>query len=156
MTSPDGGGIAFDFSAGLQASIGSLTEQLKAWRSDRLRLAQAVHPFVIPGIPLSLTTGAGTLNQPNIMSPRTGRFWDIRRISCTGYTAGTVTCYLNSTSGDIVALFSTAGVLLNGKAQLLIGANDLLVFGAASITGTVTVGLAGVEVDAERIGEYLI
>jgi hypothetical protein len=152
----DDGGIAFDFSAGLQASIGSLTDEMKAWRSGRQRLAQAVHPFVIPGIPLSLSTGAGTLNQPNILSPRTGKFWDIRRISCTGYTAGTVTCYLNSTSGDIVALFASAGVLLNGKAQLLIGANDLLVFGAASITGTVTIGLAGVEVDAERIGEYLI
>ena len=155
MSSPEGG-IGFDFTAQLQASIGSLAEEMKAWRSERQRLAQAVHPFVIPGIPLSLTTGAGTLNQPNILSPRTGKFWDIRRISCTGYTAGTVTTYLNSTSGDIVALFSTAGVLLNGKAQLLIGANDLLVFGAASITGTVTIGLAGVEVDADRIGEYLI
>jgi hypothetical protein len=155
MSSPEGG-IGFDFSAQVSASIGSLAEEMKAWRSDRQRLAQAVHPFVIPGIPLSLATGAGTLNQPNIMSPRTGKFWDIRRISCTGYSAGTVTCYLNSTSGDIIALFASAGVLLNGKAQLLIGANDLLVFGAATITGTVTIGLAGVEVDADRIGEYLI
>lgn len=155
MSSPEGG-IGFDFTAQLQASIGSLAEEMKAWRSERQRLAQAIHPFVIPGIPLSLTTGAGTLNQPNIMSPRTGKFWDIRRISCIGYSAGSVTGYLNSISGDVVLEFATAGVLLNGKAQILLGSNDLLVFGAASITGTVTIGLAGIEIDADRIGEYLI
>jgi hypothetical protein len=157
MSNPDsGGGIGFDFAAGLQASIGSLADELKAWRSERQRTAQAIHLFTLSGMPISLTASAGTLDQPNLLGPRTGHFWDIRRISCTGYTVGTVTVYLNSTSGDIVAVFSTAGVLLNGKAQLMLGANDRLIFSAATITGTVTIGLAGVEIDADRIGEYLI
>jgi hypothetical protein len=105
---------------------------------------------------MTLSGSAGTISQPNLHGPRTGQVWDVHSVTVTGFTAGTVTAYLNSTAGDTVLVFSTPGVYQMGKAQLILQASDYLVFGATSITGTVTVQVAGVELARDLLGEYLI
>jgi hypothetical protein len=142
--------------AGLSASIGNLAGQLEIDRESRRKLAQAIHPFTIPPQPIAVSGGAGSLDQPNILGPRTGKYWDLRRISCTGFSAGTVTVYLSQSGAEMVGVFSAAGVLTLGKAHILLGGNDRLYFSAASITGTPVVSIAGLEIDATWIGEYLI
>jgi hypothetical protein len=155
MTTTDETGVSFQILGALSASINGLSAQIQQERTHRERLTQALHPFVVSQQAITLSAGAGTLDQPNLLGPRTGKFWDLRRISCTGFSAGTVTVYLSQPSADVLSVFSTAGVLLLGKAHIILGGNDRLYFSAASITGSVTISIAGIEVDADRIGCYL-
>lgn len=155
-TTETGAGFDIQVLAGLSANVGSLASQIWAERDDKQRLAQAIHHFTVPPQAVAITSNAGTLDQPNLLGPRTGKFWDIRRIAATGFTAGTVTVYMGPVGAEIVAYFSAQGVTTLGKATVLLGGNDRLVFSAATITGTVTVSIAGTEIDADRIGDYLV
>ena len=139
----------------LAASVSDLATELRLQRERGHRLAQAIHPFGVTVVSMTLAAGAGTINQPNLHGPQMSNYWDVKRIQCTGFTAGTVTVYLNVVNAEIAAVFSQAGVLLNGKAQILLNATDTLVFSATGITGSVLVSLAGVEIAADCIGEYL-
>ena len=156
MMTPPETGVGIAAFAGVSAALGNVADELAALRARQDRVAQEVHWFTIPPQAITLSAGAGTLNVPTMLGPRTGRYWDVRRISCTGFTAGTVTVYLSQNGAEQVAVFSTAGILLNGKAQIFLGANDALYFSAASITGSVTVSIAGIEISAPCIGDYLL
>lgn len=154
--------LSFEFAASLGISIDGLTNELRQARKRAENIAQLIHPFTIPPMAMTITgsagSGTGTLNLPNILGPQTGQYWDVHRISCTGFSAGTVSVYLNQNNADLVAVFSSAGVLLNGKAQIILGGNDNLYFSAASATaasGYITISIAGTEIAAPLIGEYL-
>lgn len=151
MTTTDEG-LSFQFMAGLTASIEGLAAQMENDRAERQCIAQAIHPFKVPGIPVP---SSGTLDQPNLLGPRTGQYWDIHRISCTGFSAGSVTAYLNSAFGDEVETFAAAGIIKYGKAQQMLTAGDRLVFVATGITGSVVVSFGGTEIAAPYIGYYL-
>jgi hypothetical protein len=161
MTTQAEVGVGFDVSALLKmsASVDSLAAELQRTRQRTNQVAQSVHPFSIPPMPMPITSSAGTLNIPNILGPQTGNYWDVHRISVTGFSAGTVSVYLGQNGAELLAVFSTAGVLLNGKAQILLNGNDAMYFAGTSITaatGYVTVSVAGVEIAASCIGDYLL
>jgi hypothetical protein len=150
-------------SAQLCASIDSLTAEMAAQRAQRDRLVQQIHMFTVPAKQMSLTTGAGVLQSREHFGPRTGQCWDVRRLTASGFTAGTVNCYLNGViqgstvySNDQVVGFPVAGTQTLGKAQLLLQANDHLVFSASGITGSVYIQIAGIALAAPLLGEYLI
>lgn len=144
-----------DLVAGLTAGLDRVAVELERQRERQQRIAQDIHPFIVPVFQIALSSGAGTLNQPNAFGPQVSNYWDVHRIQCTDFTAGTVTVYLNIAGAEKVAVFATAGVLLVGTAQILLGAGDTLVFVASGITGSVNVSVAGVEVAARSIGDYL-
>lgn len=112
------------------------------------------HPVpVLGGIPL--TSGAGVLDLPDMYGPKDPFWWDLRDMSLFGWTAGTVTVYLNSTSGVILAQTTVPGDF-TWSAQKLLAPRDRLVFQAAGITGTVQFGGQAVEVETAWLPEYLM
>lgn len=159
---PDEGGLSIgaEFAVQLKAGLDGLSRELRLKREKEGRLVQNIHYFTVPAVPISLTGSApnltGTLNQPTLFGPRTGMMWDVKRITATGYTTGSVNVYLNSTSGDQVLSFPSVGNNLMGKAQLLLQPNDALVFNATGITGTVAIQIAGIELAASCLGDYLL
>jgi hypothetical protein len=155
IASPEGG-ISLEVFAGMSASLGQLVAEAAWQREYKRNLIQEIHPFSVPAQGITLTAGAGTLDQPNLLGPRTGRAWDVRRMSVTGFTAGTVTVCQTQANADVLAVFSSAGVLLNGKAQLLVNAGDRMIFVASGITGSVTVSIAGIDISATLLGDYLL
>lgn len=159
MTTPAG----FQFGVELKASIDSLTGEIARDRKFRQQVAQAIHPFTIPPMPITITSSAGSLFLPNITGPQLGNYWDVHRISVTGYTAGTVAVYLNQANAELVANFVTpasgpiVGTQFYGKGHIVLGGNDSLYFNATGITsaaGFLTVSFAGVEIAAPYIGYY--
>lgn len=114
----------------------------------------ACHPVWLPG-QIPLAAGAGTLQQGNQLGPETPYWWDLRTISFWGFTAGTVTVYLNSTNGEPLAIASSVGQFTWG-AQELLGPQDNLIFVASGVTGVVNLTVRAIEVAAEWLPEYLM
>src|SRR5271156_969006 len=153
-----------DAGIGLDLSIfGSIGEQLSRVASmmenrekRRMRLFEQLHqvPVACPDIPVN--SGAGVLQMSDMLSPKAGYMWSVRRLTTTGYSAGTVLGYKNgivtgtganatAVGGEAVAPFASAGVLTFGRGELLMDQNDQLIFPATGITLTVA-GSSGIQV----------
>jgi len=114
----------------------------------------ACHPIWLSGqIPLS--GGAGTLQQGNLYGPEMPYWWDLRTLSFWGFTAGTVTTFLNSASGEQIAATTTPGQF-TWSAQIMLSGPDNLIFVASGITGSVNVALRAIEVETQWLPEYLM
>ena len=113
--------------AGPQASI--------PWR--------AIHVVWVPGA----LSASGTVDYPDMWGPKDGYHRDVRRISAWGFTAGTITIYRNSASGEQLGVFTQTGsYTFSGNAFL--GPRDRLIFVAASITGNVQIAMTAVVVES--------
>ena len=151
----------FELMARLSASMDNLADQVKASGNRQDRLSQAISPFNIGAIPVNGTgNGVGTLDQPNLLGPRTGQVWDVRQISTTGWTAGAVSVFLDNIGGTLVAYFAAGPALQNyGKGQLLIPAGSrLVVLGAVTGNPTTPVAVAvrGIQMDQRVLADYLL
>lgn len=114
----------------------------------------ACHPVPILG-GILLTSGAGTLDQPDMYGPKDPYWWDLRDLAVWGFTAGTVTVYLNSTTGGFIAQTSTPGDF-TWSAQKLLAPRDRLIFVAAGVTGSVQFGGQAIEIETAWLPEYLM
>lgn len=115
---------------------------------------EACHPAPITG-QVPIVSGAGTLQQKDLYGPKTGYWWDLRRLSVYGFTAGTVSVYKNNSFSNPVHVF-TAAADQTWSAALLMGPEDQLIFVAAGITGAVTVEGQAIEVDTSWLPVYLM
>jgi len=139
-------GSEVSIEAGVSVALGRIADSLDYESRWRSRIAQAVTQldFAI-GDQITLSGGAGTLDLPDKFAAKTGYMWSVRRLTARGWTAGTVTAYRNSTSGEPVAPWPDPGgsaggaVFTFGRGELLLKPGDRLVFAAAGITGTVNV-----------------
>jgi hypothetical protein len=136
----DGSGAGLQFLAQISASLGGIASQLSSVASRREKLLQCLRqvPFACG---VTLTAGAGTTDTPDTLSAKTGYNWSVRRITATGFSAGTVTMYRNSALGEIMVSWpaGTPGTFTFGRAEMLLEPTDRLIFVAAGITGTVQV-----------------
>jgi hypothetical protein len=140
--------------AALELIIGKLDE-LKPARVAKPHIPwEACHPIWQTG-QIPLTAGAGTLQQGNLYGPETPFYWDLRTISVWGFTAGTVTVYLNSVNGEILGQTITPGQF-TWSANEILGPQDNLIFGAAGVTGSVSLTVRAIEVQAAWLPEYLM
>lgn len=130
-------GIDAEVTARLCASLDRLTERMDRRAALQQLAMQAMRQVPFYGS-ITLSGGAGTDDQPDKLQPKTGYVWSIRRITAQGYSAGTVTAYLNSTNGEPVMPFPAAAVNTLGRGELLVQSGERLVWGATGITGTVT------------------
>jgi len=150
----------------LIAALSSHEQELRR-RNDmdqrKRELAQHVH--VIPQITLGQITAnvaqpgnQNVLDVPVLMGPRTGYAWDVHRYTCSAFTGGTVSVYLDAVAdGQQVMIFTSAGVLLVGKNQGWIPAGSRLLAAATGLTGTATLGIGNVvEIEAEWVWDYLL
>lgn len=108
-------------------------------------------------VPIVATSlgGSGTIMQPATLGPPTGWYWGVRRLTAQGFSAGTVTVYDTSASGEPLETFAAAGTQTFGKGQILLHPGHYLVFVAAGITGTVTMYGAADLFRAPFLSRYL-
>jgi hypothetical protein len=124
-----------DFSLRVAASLDGMTAALDREARWRQKCANAITQVPFAGA-ISLSGGAGTYDQPDQLQAKTGYIWGIRRITANGFTAGTVTAYRNSSSGEPIMPFPVPAVNTIGRAELLLMPGDRIVWGATGITGT--------------------
>lgn len=113
-----------------------LNDNLTALNKHHKRREEIVTqpPF---GGAIALTGGNGTLDVGGMFEPPRGLIWSIRRLSATGYTAGSVSVTIDGL--EPVAPFPSAGVFYFGQGNLLLEAGHRLVFTATGITGAVNI-----------------
>jgi hypothetical protein len=146
--------------ASLEVMLGKAVDVLDRMdrREQRMQqLWQDVHPVPILSGQVPLTAGAGTMNVPDRLGPKDGYWWDVRRLSAWGFTAGSVTVFLNDATGlgEQLATYSQPGQWTWGG-QLFMGPRDFLVVTATGITGTVSFAGQGIEVADRMLPEYLL
>lgn len=150
---------------GLHLSLGRIASNLPDPRRIRLEKARSVWPVRIDPIPVQISGGVGILDLPQQLGPGLGYNWDVHTISATGFTAGTVSGWINLPSlanvaagpaGALRAPFTAAGVINYGKNQLFLRQGERLVFIATGITGSVLVSLDATSLTDEYVGEYLL
>jgi hypothetical protein len=140
--------------AELKLMLGSMADAAAKPVSPRVPW-EGAHPVPILGaVPISGGAGTNALNA-NLYGPGTPYHWDLRRLSCWGFSAGTVTVYLNNASGEQIAVFPSAGQT-TWSSQVLLTPGDRLVFVAAGITGSVFFGGQAIEVRSEWLPDYLM
>lgn len=125
----------------------------------REHLWDAVHTVPIRAGALSnLVAASGVLDFPDRFGPHDGYWWDIGRLSAWGWTAGTVSVYLNDAtgSGELLATFTAPGQWSWGHRQMPLAPRDRMVFVATGITGSVYVAGSATEVEAAYWPEYVI
>jgi hypothetical protein len=124
------------------------------WRPEDTRAKAADHIRDL-FVPTQVVPASGILDEPNILGPQRGKAWDIHRIACTGFTAGSVVLQLPNTF-DQLWTFSAAGTQLFGKWQMGIVDPARFYIVATGITGTVSINMSGVEIDLPWLGDYLL
>jgi hypothetical protein len=153
--------------ASIGASIGRVASMMENDQIRRSRFFEGVYQVPVGPQVIPITTGAGNLDLVEGFGPKAGFMWSVRRLTTSGYSAGTVVAYKNGTitggafvGGEPVAPFPAAGVLTFGRGELLMDQNDVLVFTATGVT--LNAGAAGIQVNGvadnfERhlLGEYL-
>lgn len=140
----------------ISASLGQATEELRVQNKRYQELANAIR--VIAHIPLPLITASNTpLNQPELMGPRTGYAWEVRRITAATFTGGTVNIYIDGVAdSNIVLPFAQAGTTFLGGGQLIIQDGHWLIAQGSTLTGNVSISLGVIEIAQPWLGAYLL
>jgi hypothetical protein len=114
---------------------------------------EACHPVPLrPGV---ITTAAGTIDIPDMLGPHDPYWWDIRRIGAWGFTAGTLTLFLNSALGEQLASWSAPGNFTWGT-SLLLAPRDRLIFVGAGLVGNVQITGQAFEIETLWVPEYAL
>ena len=140
MTMPS---LEVDFSARVCASLDGMAAALDRESAWRRKVAGALSQVPFAGS-ITLSAGAGTYDSPGTLKAATGFIWSIRRLSVIGFSAGQVTAFRNSTSGEPVATFAAPAATTTpviddfGRGELMLMPDDRTVWSATGITGTVS------------------
>lgn len=165
MQPSNGPAAGFEVMARLSASLDGLAGEMKSGRERQDRLSQLISPLIVSkvAVPYGGATpgnGVGNTDVPNILGPRTGQVWDVRQISTTGWTTGTMSVFLDAVDGSLVAQFTAAPAVLNfGKGQIIVPAGSRLVIVGAATGGAVAaaaVSIRGIQMDAGVLADYLL
>ena len=144
--------------ADLQLTLGGIQTELRKQSDERRALNQAIR--YIPQITIpQITTTNGEADYPDMLGPRTGQAWEVRRITVNTFSAGTVGVYLGQHAGgdaNLILTFPVLGTYLLGGGQLILQPNDRLVFRANSITGNATCTIGVIEIEHRWLGAYLL
>jgi hypothetical protein len=150
-----GGG--FGVFAGAAAMIGSrhrngMSEAGGAEDEKTRRHIETLHQVPIGVLQVPLTGGNGAFQLNDILMPKAGYMWSVRRLTASGYTAGAVVAYKGGavvggtyTGGGDPFPFSAAGAATIGRAELLLDQGDALVIVCTGIT--LSTGYAGVQIN---------
>jgi hypothetical protein len=135
-------GLEIDFSAQVAASIGGLTEELRADRLRRQNLAADVAYLETPPISFTALPYAAVGWGPN-----TGFNWAVQRVTMSGF--GATTDYVNMYRGTITAqavgengLYTFQVPVVGGLSEWKPGSKGLILKGDESLVfgGTITGG----------------
>jgi hypothetical protein len=152
----DSGGIGLGAGFGV---FGSTAARMAAAAADHHgqepahRLFESLHQVPIGALQVTISGGAGAYQMPDLLSPKAGYMWSVRRITASGYSAGTVTVYKNGAvvggsavaGGEPVMPFAAAGTSTAGRGEILLDQNDQLIIVCSGIT--LSAGFAGVQIN---------
>jgi hypothetical protein len=133
MTTP---GLEIDFTAKIAAALGGVAGALGDEAQWRARKARAITQVPFWGS-ITLIAGAGTEDQPDKLQAKTGYVWGIRRLTVSGFTAGSVTVFLNSPLGEPIMTYPAAAIATYARSEQVMMPGDRLILVATGITGTV-------------------
>ena len=160
------GGLDIDVAAQIFASLDGMTTELRRRNDvDKRQAELSRHVNIIPQITLGQITAnvaqpnnQNALDVPNLMGPRTGYAWDVHRYTCSAFTGGTVSVYLDAIAdGSQVMVFTAAGVSLVGKMQGYVPAGSRLIAAATGLSGTAILAIGGiVEIDSAWVADYAL
>lgn len=159
------GGLNLSFAADIRASLGTIAataEKTMEWYRRRDALFQRMHQVPITPGQIALTAGAGILQSVEQLQPKTGLCWSIRRLVAVGFTAGTVTAYLDPVvsgtviTGESLVPWTQAGVFTFGRGELLLMPGDFIAFAASGISGSVTIYGRADQFETWLLPDYLM
>jgi hypothetical protein len=109
---------------------------------QRARLFGQLHQVPIGMINVPIAAGAGVFQMNDLLMPKAGFMWSIRRITASGYTAGQVTVFKGGAivggaytgGGDPIAPFPAAGTSTIGRGEGLLDQGDPLIVVCTGIT----------------------
>ena len=159
MTADTDTGISAQLGAGIELMLGRVADTLDRLDRREQQLQQwwqDLHPAPILTQALTGSPAAGaTIDVIDRTQVKDSYWWDVRRLSCWGFTAGSVNVFLNDPNGEQIASFPQAGQWSWGG-QLLMAPRDRLVAVVASnITGSVFFAGQVIEVASTILPQYL-
>lgn len=129
--------IDVDLGAQLAASLGTVAAGLARQERQRQDMSQCIRQ--VPLAPPQ-ANAAGVIDLPQALAVPTGYCWGIRRLTLSGFTAGTAVIYIDglpgTTAGEPIP-FAQAGTFTFGRGELLLHPGSRLVVQAAGVTGYV-------------------
>jgi len=158
-------GAGVEANVSLEVGLGRLVRHLDAEHARRRRLRACLTPIPLaaPGL-IGLAAANGTINYPEGLSPHDGYVWDVRRITATGWTAGTVTASIGpqatssaapNTQNDLVT-WAAPGTYFSPSGAVILQAHDRLEFTAATVTGNVLISGLVIQMEADLLADYLL
>jgi hypothetical protein len=159
---PPAGG--FGVFAAVAASItGNDQTRMDAAIDRRRQLAQRMHQVPVGAIQVPLALGAGVFQMADLLSPKAGFMWSVRRLTGSLFSAGSVQVFKNgftsggaATGGELVVTFAAAGTQTFGRGEILLDQNDQLIIVATGITGSVQIQGAADCFERWLLPEYLM
>ena len=165
-TQDEAGGLSLSFLADFKATLGKLehaADQYEKWSARRNALFQSMHQVPITPGQITLSGGAGILQSTELLGPKQGKCWSIRRLTAVGFSAGTVTAYITPAAattttlvGETLVPWASAGTFTFGRGEMLLMPGDFMAFAAATITGTVTIYGRADQLDLWLLPDYLL
>lgn len=119
---------------GLLAELGL---KLDRYFEQQTRVDGAIWSQPIPGLLVPLSAGTGTLENELYMLAPPGCMMSLRRLTLSGFTAGTATAYISEE--DPAVPYTAAASNTFGKGEILLDTGDHLSIVASGITGQVVV-----------------
>lgn len=171
MSQPDGAALTVDveFLASIDAGINRLADQIAAQKANPADLNEYIYPVEIPAQQVKVTAGGAlTIASAELLGPRSGFYWDVRRVTITGLASSSenVTVYRGSTgtASDQVAnntISFGAGPTFTyapGLGACLLRAGQSIVIGGSGLTASelVTATFDAIAVAAPYLGAYLL
>ena len=172
-TNGDGSGSGLQnllsFAVQLQAQLGGIHAELKQQRDERLKLLGAIFDVDIPAQSGTVTAaGALTIANTELLGPKSGWYWDVRRVSVSGLNSSTeiVSIYKGSigTSTEqlgnnfVATITGKAGTFGPGLAGMWLRPNQSINIGGSGLTaGEIVIATyEAVAIKAEYAAAYLL
>jgi hypothetical protein len=165
----DGGQPFLEIFASMGLQLGSILKRMEADASRRADLMNAIYAVEIPGQIDQVTAGGAlVVASPELLGPRSGWFWDVRRVTVSGLASSTetVTIYRGSTGSSsdftrqntITTLSGPTGTYGPGLGALLLRAGQSIVIQGTGLTASENVYTSAdaIAVRADYIGAYLL
>jgi hypothetical protein len=143
----DVSGVSFAGVAAISAGFGQAAADMADLTGDqrKQRLMRELQQVPLnPPLLVPSGSSSGTLQMADLLSPKAGFYWSLRRLAGWGFTAGTITVYKNAPGGEVLFVFPAAGTYTFGRGELILEPNSQLVFAATGVT--VTAGAPGAQV----------
>lgn len=137
----------------IAARIGAARDAIAADPNGRKALlAQSLFQVPLTAI-VPITAGAGAVQLPDTMGPGAGFYWNLRRFTVQGFSAGTVLIYKNAPvvggvvigTPEVIVPVPQAGTQTLGRGEGLLNPTDAITIACSGIT--VAAGYAGVQLN---------